>query len=82
MTVVIILTLAILIVFYKPLAFLLKVIIKGALYSALVYVLNFITSVFGITAGVNLVTALLYGIFGIYGVVLSYFSGLLYTFKL
>jgi len=66
----------------KPLLFVIKVIIKGALYSALVYGINLLTSAVGISVGINLVSSVAYGVMGIYGVLISYISYFLYSFKL
>ena len=71
-----------LVVFSKPIGFIVKTLIKGALYSALMFVLNFITSVAGLSAGINLISGLTCGFLGIYGVIISYFAGLLYSFRL
>ncbi len=76
------LTVAGLILFIKPIISISKIIIKGALYSALVFGINLVTSAFGVTAGINIITSVMYGTLGIYGVMLSYISGFLYSFKL
>ena len=79
---IIILTVSGLVLFVKPILKIAKVIIKGALYSALVFGINLVTSAFGVTAGINIITSSMYGILGIYGVLISYISGFLYSLKL
>ena len=79
---IIILTVSGLVLFVKPILKIAKIIIKGALYSALVFGINLVTSAFGVTAGINIITSSMYGILGIYGVLISYISGFLYSLKL
>lgn len=70
------------VLFWKPMLFILKFIIKGALYSALLYSINLVTSSAGITVGINLVSSAICGLLGFYGVLVSYLSCFLYSFKL
>ena len=74
----IILTVIFCIVLAKPLSILLKISVKGALYSAAVYGINLVTASIGFSVGINPVSSLLYGIFGIYGVAASYIIKLIY----
>ncbi|AJA46177.1 sigma-K factor processing regulatory protein BofA [Clostridium pasteurianum DSM 525 = ATCC 6013] len=52
-----------------PLKILLKLIINGVLGTILLFIVNLVGSSFGFTIGINIVTALIAGFFGIPGVI-------------
>ncbi|MBE7014449.1 MAG: transcriptional regulator [Ruminococcaceae bacterium] len=66
------LTFTLIFFFKKPLIWIFKVIIRGTLFSVLMFLINFITMSFNFFAGINPVTTFICGIFGIYGVILNY----------
>lgn len=72
------LTLIVLFLFFKPILNLSKFVLRGLCYSALVFLCNLVTQTFSFTVGVNAVTAVCYGLCGIYGVIGSYLLRLLY----
>lgn len=82
LTLVIIFTLLCLYLFMKPLGFIFRVIIRGTVYSVLVWSINLITAPMGFTIGINAVSSLIFGILGIYGVGAGYLAGVLYSLKL
>ena len=65
-------------VFIKPSIYILKVILRGGIWSAVVYGINIITAAAGFTVGINPATSLLYGVLGIYGVALNYIIKMIY----
>ena len=71
-------TLTVLLFFFKPILNLSKFVLRGLCYSILVFLCNLVTQTFSFAVGVNAVTAICYGVFGIYGVVGSYLLRLLY----
>ncbi len=58
--------------FKKPLLLLFKILVRGALFSFIIFLINFITLSFDFHIGLNPATYALCGIFGGYGVILNY----------
>ena len=71
-------TLILLFLFFKPILKLSQFVLRSLCYSALVFLLNLVTQAFSFTVGVNAVTALWYGLCGIYGVIGSYLLRMIY----
>lgn len=55
--------------FSWPLKVLLKLILNGVLGAILLFLVNFVGGAFGISIGINAVTALIAGFFGVPGVI-------------
>ncbi len=75
---IIIATMAVLFLFFKPLLSLSRFALRSLCCTGIVFLGNLVTQAFSFSVGINLVTASLYGFLGIYGVIGSYLLRLLY----
>lgn len=72
-------TSVVLLCFFRPLMSAVRFLLRSVGYSLLVTLVNLITQNVAFSVGVNIITAVVYGFFGIYGVLGCYLLRLLYA---
>lgn len=78
-TVILIAFILILVIFFtRPVILLGKMLVRSVFFTFIIFLLNFITTSFNFSIGLNPVTSLVCGMFGVYGVVINYIGAILF----